>query len=200
VADLNLREIQIPYYGVKEAVFPFNMFPEVDPVLGPEMRSTGEVLGWPLVRPGIFQGPGRHPGHFAAAGHRAVHDRRPRQAGGPGTGPPLPRTRVYDHGHRGHPSIPGGERDRHPGRFQTGPGQAQPAGRHQERPGTPADQHPSGKKGSADSSHIRKAAIKYKIPYVTTTAAALAAAKGIEAIREGEAKVRSLQSYHGELR
>ncbi len=33
------------YYGVKEAVFPFNMFPEVDPVLGPEMRSTGEVLG-----------------------------------------------------------------------------------------------------------------------------------------------------------
>ena len=40
-----LRERQIPYYGVKEAVFPFNMFPEVDPVLGPEMRSTGEVLG-----------------------------------------------------------------------------------------------------------------------------------------------------------
>ena len=41
----DLREKEIPYYGVKEAVFPFNMFPEVDPVLGPEMRSTGEVLG-----------------------------------------------------------------------------------------------------------------------------------------------------------
>ncbi len=41
----NLKEKDIPYYGVKEAVFPFNMFPEVDPVLGPEMRSTGEVLG-----------------------------------------------------------------------------------------------------------------------------------------------------------
>ncbi len=40
-----LKEQKIPYYGVKEAVFPFNMFPEVDPVLGPEMRSTGEVLG-----------------------------------------------------------------------------------------------------------------------------------------------------------
>ena len=40
-----LGEREIPYYGVKEAVFPFNMFPEVDPVLGPEMRSTGEVLG-----------------------------------------------------------------------------------------------------------------------------------------------------------
>jgi len=45
LADLDLREIQIPYFGVKEAVFPFNMFPEVDPVLGPEMRSTGEVMG-----------------------------------------------------------------------------------------------------------------------------------------------------------
>ena len=41
----NLKERNIPYYGVKEAVFPFNMFPEVDPILGPEMRSTGEVLG-----------------------------------------------------------------------------------------------------------------------------------------------------------
>ena len=40
-----LKEQSIPYYGVKEAVFPFNMFPEVDPILGPEMRSTGEVLG-----------------------------------------------------------------------------------------------------------------------------------------------------------
>ena len=40
-----LDRISIPYYGVKEAVFPFNMFPEVDPILGPEMRSTGEVLG-----------------------------------------------------------------------------------------------------------------------------------------------------------
>ncbi len=41
----SLREKQFKHYGVKEAVFPFNMFPEVDPVLGPEMRSTGEVLG-----------------------------------------------------------------------------------------------------------------------------------------------------------
>ena len=41
----NLPEKNIPYYGVKESVFPFNMFQEVDPVLGPEMRSTGEVLG-----------------------------------------------------------------------------------------------------------------------------------------------------------
>ena len=43
-----LGERVIPYYGVKEAVFPFNMFQEVDPLLGPEMRSTGEVLGLAL--------------------------------------------------------------------------------------------------------------------------------------------------------
>ena len=41
----SLTERHIPFYGVKESVFPFDMFPEVDPVLGPEMRSTGEVLG-----------------------------------------------------------------------------------------------------------------------------------------------------------
>ncbi|MHC4344010.1 MAG: carbamoyl-phosphate synthase large subunit, partial [Planctomycetota bacterium] len=45
LADLDLKHRKIPHYGVKEAVFPFNMFPEVDPILGPEMRSTGEVLG-----------------------------------------------------------------------------------------------------------------------------------------------------------
>lgn len=42
---LNLQSPDIPIVGVKESVLPFNMFPEVDPVLGPEMRSTGEVLG-----------------------------------------------------------------------------------------------------------------------------------------------------------
>jgi carbamoyl-phosphate synthase large subunit len=43
--DYNLKKVTIRHFGVKEAVFPFNMFPDVDPVLGPEMRSTGEVLG-----------------------------------------------------------------------------------------------------------------------------------------------------------
>ena len=45
LSELNLKHRKIPHFGVKEAVFPFNMFPEVDPLLGPEMRSTGEVLG-----------------------------------------------------------------------------------------------------------------------------------------------------------
>ena len=45
LAEMSLLEKKIPHFGVKESVFPFNMFPEVDPLLGPEMRSTGEVLG-----------------------------------------------------------------------------------------------------------------------------------------------------------
>jgi carbamoyl-phosphate synthase large subunit len=55
---------------------------------------------------------------------------------------------------------------------------------------------PAGKLGKFDDSYIRKAAIRYKIPYVTTLAGALAAARGIAAARHGERPVRSLQSYH----
>ena len=44
-SNLNLKEKKFKHYGAKEAVFPFDKFPKVDPVLGPEMRSTGEVLG-----------------------------------------------------------------------------------------------------------------------------------------------------------
>ena len=40
-----LAEVKPPYFSVKEAVFPFNKFPGIDPILGPEMRSTGEVMG-----------------------------------------------------------------------------------------------------------------------------------------------------------
>ncbi|WP_281085864.1 carbamoyl-phosphate synthase large subunit [Eubacterium ruminantium] len=49
-----LKDREIPYFGVKEAVFPFNMFQEVDPLLGPEMRSTGEVLGLSRSLGGAF--------------------------------------------------------------------------------------------------------------------------------------------------
>jgi carbamoyl-phosphate synthase large subunit len=55
---------------------------------------------------------------------------------------------------------------------------------------------PAGKSSEFDDSYIRKAAIKHRVPYITTTAAALAAAKGIAAHREGRESVRSLQSYH----
>jgi carbamoyl-phosphate synthase large subunit len=58
---------------------------------------------------------------------------------------------------------------------------------------------PSGRQSAHDSSEVRKAAIKYKVPYITTTAAAIAAAKGIAARREGTPKVRPLQEYHDDI-
>jgi carbamoyl-phosphate synthase large subunit len=58
---------------------------------------------------------------------------------------------------------------------------------------------PSGKLSKYDDSYIRKTAIKYKIPYITTLAAAIAAAKGIAAYRQGKGIVRSLQSYHKDI-
>jgi len=59
---------------------------------------------------------------------------------------------------------------------------------------------PSGKESKADDSYIRKAAIEYKILNITTTVAALAAAKGIAARRAGKTRVKSLQAYHADIK
>ena len=59
---------------------------------------------------------------------------------------------------------------------------------------------PTGRLGTHDDSYIRKATIKYKIPYITTVAAAVAAVKGIAAFREGHGRARSLQNYHADIR
>ena len=58
---------------------------------------------------------------------------------------------------------------------------------------------PTGKLGKYDDSYIRKAAIRHRVPYITTLTAAMAAAKGITAYREGKSDVRSLQSYHADI-
>jgi len=59
---------------------------------------------------------------------------------------------------------------------------------------------PSGKESHDDDSYIRKSAIRYKVLYITTAAAALAAAKGIAERRKGDPKVKSLQKYHADIR
>ena len=59
---------------------------------------------------------------------------------------------------------------------------------------------PTGKVSKFDDSYIRKAAIKYKVPYITTTSAALASARGIQAKLKGKGDVRSLQSYHADIK
>ncbi|MCP4689093.1 MAG: carbamoyl phosphate synthase large subunit, partial [Desulfobacterales bacterium] len=197
LSDLALEEIRIPHHGVKESVFPFNMFPEVDPVLGPEMRSTGEVLGLSHS--------------FGRAFFKAQEATQ--------TALPLEGAVLFTIADRDKPAALEPVR-----RFrEMGFSILATRGTHQylEERGISARlvsklslgrpnlvdaikcgevqllvNTPSGGRSSMDSSDIRKAAIKYKIPYITTTAAAIAAAKGIKARREGAPIVRSLQRYH----
>ena len=195
--DLSLVRRPIPHFGVKEAVFPFNMFPEVDPLLGPEMRSTGEVLGMadnygeaffkaqvaasqllPLQgtvlitvaehdRAGALEVARR----FAGIGFSIVATDGTRKFLAENGVSASPIMKM----HEGRPNIT----------------DAITNGEIHLIVNTPA-----GKASIHDDSYIRKAAIKHKIPYITTTAAAIAAAKGIQAVRQGHGVLKSLQQYH----
>ena len=197
-----LKERKIPYYGVKEAVFPFNMFQEVDPVLGPEMRSTGEVFG--IAR---STGEAFYKAQEAAGAYL-----------------PLEGTVLMSVNTRDKPEIVDVARDFHEIGFKI-----VATGKTHElitKAGIPAERvnklyegrpnildlmkngniqliinSPVGKESSHDDSYLRKAAVKEKITYMTTIAAARAAAEGIKYIRENGSKdVCSLQSWHGEIK
>ncbi|MBS1199104.1 MAG: carbamoyl-phosphate synthase large subunit [Proteobacteria bacterium] len=202
IADMDLKDRQISHFGVKEAVFPFNMFPEVDPVLGPEMRSTGEVLGIAnTFGMAYFKAQ-------EAAGARlrtegtvllTVADRDQQAAvqvarsfrnlgfkilATQGTLSVLKAQGVdaelVQKMHEGRPNIVDAIKN---GAIQL------------------VVNTPSGKMSQYDDSYIRKAAIKYKIPYITTLAAAVAAARGIEEFRKGQGgAVSSLQELHRSIR
>jgi carbamoyl-phosphate synthase large subunit len=201
LSDLNLKQRSIPHFGVKEAVFPFNMFPEVDPLLGPEMRSTGEVLGladsFDLA---FFKSQQAAKQQLPSEGTVliTVTDADKTAALGVakefqklgfkiittnGTHNLLAKNRIETEHilkmHEGRPNIVDVIKN---GEIQL------------------IINTPSGKLSKHDDSYIRKAAIKYKIPYITTTAAAAAAAKGIAASRNGDSLVRSLQSYHAGIK
>jgi len=199
--DLPLERKPIPHFGVKEAVFPFYFFQEVDPVLGPEMRSTGEVLGLSDT--------------FGGAYHKAQEATQLRLPDG---GTVL--LSVTDDDKPAAANVgrqflqlgfrllaTGGTRDylaRH-GIDATAIKKV-----HEGRPNI-ADaitngeiqlviNTPIGKRSKHDDSYIRKAAIRQKIPYITTMAAAAITAKGVAAHREGRSEVRALQDYHAQLR
>ena len=197
LSELNLKQRHIPHYGVKEAVFPFNMFPEVDPILGPEMRSTGEVLGLskssgraffkaqeatqvtlPLEGTVLFTIADRDKA-AALEPVRLFRDLGFRIMATKGTHEFLVK--------HGIDSIP-------IQKFGLNRPDLIDAIKNKEV--QLLVNTPSGRKSNRDTSEVRKAAIKYKIPYITTTAAAISAAKGIAARREGTPQVRPLQEYH----
>jgi carbamoyl-phosphate synthase large subunit len=200
LSELDLKQRPIPHYGVKEAVFPFYFYPEVDPVLGPEMRSTGEVLGMAdSFGLAFYKAQDAAQGRLPLEGtvlltvadkdKETIVDvaRRFAELGfaikaTAGTKAFLAKhgiqsERVYKMREK-RPNVADGIMD---GEIQL------------------VINTPRGKASKADDSYIRKAAIRYRIPYITTVAAATAAAKGIAACREGMPEVRSLQSYHADI-
>jgi len=201
IADLELKHRTIPHYGIKEAVFPFNMFPEVDPILGPEMRSTGEVLGLSRSYGRAFykaQEATQTPLPLEGSVLFTIADRDKTAA--------LEAVRLFKElgfkimttegthyflEERGIENTP---------LRKLGYGRPDIVDAIKNETINLLVNTPSGRKSAQDSSNIRKAAIKYKVPYITTTAAAVAAAKGIAARRDGEPQVRSLQEYHAEMK
>ncbi|MBN1775241.1 MAG: carbamoyl-phosphate synthase large subunit [Clostridiales bacterium] len=194
----------IPHFGVKEAVLPFNMFPEVDPLLGPEMRSTGEVLGLadsyelayfkaqeavqsPLPTEGCvlisLNDKDKEAGLDAARALTAI-------------GFSIKATRgtctfLRENGvdaqeikklYEGRPNIADSIANRE---IQL------------------IINTPRSKMSEFDDSYIRKIAIKNRVPYITTMTAALASARGIRAFIENgyaDSEIKSLQEYHAEIR
>ncbi len=200
LADLNLKRKSFHHFGVKEAVFPFNMYPEVDPVLGPEMRSTGEVLGLA--------------GSFGLAYYKA---QEATQQLLPAKGTVLITVEEKDKSGvlevaRAFEKM-GFKIRASEGTYKflatQGIASERIAKMHEGRPNIVdavkngeiqlVINTPVGRLSKYDDSYIRKAAIKYKIPYITTIAAAVAAAKGIAAFHQGHGRAKSLQSYHAEI-
>ena len=198
--SFDLKKQEIPHYGVKEAVFPFNMFPEVDPVLGPEMRSTGEVLG-------LSSSFGR--AFFKA--QEATQTRLPLEGTVLFTVADRDKTAAIEPVRRFRElgftimTTEGTHRFLAEHGIETTPISKLETGRPNLVDAIKSGQiqllvnTPSGGKSSAQSADIRRSAIKYKVPYITTTAAALAAAKGIAAWKESASRVRSLQAYHAAI-
>ena len=201
LSDLNIKSKKIPHFGVKEAVFPFNMFHEVDPVLGPEMRSTGEVLGLADSFGMAYfkaQEATKSPLPFEGTVLITVTDKEKslivetakqfvklgfKIKATDGTHRFLAENGVKSEPilkmHQGRPNIADAIKN---GEVQL------------------VINTPVGKLSKYDDSYIRKTAIKYYVPYITTSAAAAAAVKGIAARQKDTAPLRSLQSYHAGIK
>ncbi|MBR1905699.1 MAG: carbamoyl-phosphate synthase large subunit [Clostridiales bacterium] len=196
-----LHDKVIPHYGVKEAVFPFNMFQEVDPVLGPEMRSTGEVLGL-----------ASHFGEAYFKAQEATKTELPLEGTVLLSVSDLDKVDLIDvakaFSDLGFKILAtGGTYDMI---TEAGITAEKVKKLYEGRPNI-ADMilnrdidliinTPAGKTSSHDDSYIRKDAIRQHIPYITTMAAAKASAEGIKAARERAFEVKALQDFHAEIK
>ena len=195
----NKKTTEPEYYGVKEAVFPFNMFPEVDPVLGPEMRSTGEVLGLAKTPGEAFFKAEEAAGmalplsgavlislntadkpyaaelakSFADSGFKIYATGRTHELI---TEAGIEAKKIMKNYEGGRPNVEDVIKN---GEVQL------------------VINTPIGRRAAHDDGYLRRAAIKARIPYITTVAAGKAAAEGIkEVLEKGCGNIRSLQEYH----
>ncbi|NLW92698.1 MAG: carbamoyl-phosphate synthase large subunit [Syntrophomonadaceae bacterium] len=199
----SLQQKTINHFGVKEAVFPFNMFPEVDPVLGPEMRSTGEVLGiadsFGLA---YFKAQEATQSSLPIAGTVLISVTDPDKPAALETAREFIKIGFKIKATAGtHKFLKanGVECEEIKKLYEGRPNIADAV---YNREINLVINTPSGKRSKQDDSYIRKAAIKHKVPYLTTMAAALASARGIAAFLENShpaAKLKSLQEYHAEI-
>jgi carbamoyl-phosphate synthase large subunit len=200
LSDFNLKKKTLRHFGVKEAVFPFNMFPAIDPLLGPEMRSTGEVLGLAdSYGMAFFKAQEATQSPLPVNGtvlitiadrdkERILETARNFRDMGftilstGGTRKFLEKNGIASDlilkVHEGRPNIVDAIKN---GEINL------------------VVNTPAGRLSEYDDSYIRKNAIKYKIPYITTTSAALSSTEGIKERQNGEYKVRSLQDYHSAI-
>ncbi|TAH72788.1 MAG: carbamoyl-phosphate synthase large subunit [Anaerolineaceae bacterium] len=197
----NLKESRFTHYGVKEAVFPFNMFPEVDPVLGPEMRSTGEVLGLAQTFGEAFfkaQEATNHGLPLSGTVLISVSDRDKAELVEVAQGFADCGFRILATGGTFDKIVKNGISAEKIHKLNKGRPDIIDAitnGQIDIIVNTPID-----KKGADDDSYIRKAAIKGRISYVTTMAAARATIAGIKDIKYNKAAgVHSLQELHSQI-
>ncbi len=202
IKNMKLKHKTYPHVGIKESVFPFNMFPEVDPTLGPEMKSTGEVLGLA--------------DSFGLAFYKsqeAAGQKLPLKGNVLITVTDRDKKDMLEAARSLHKSGFNIFATEHTHKFLADNNVPSSLIKkvYEGRPHIVDAIHnkeihliintPAGKSSMYDDSYIRKAAIKYKIPYITTTAAAKAAAEGIKEYlkKDGVGEVKSLQTYHKEI-
>ncbi|MDG5799295.1 carbamoyl-phosphate synthase large subunit [Marinilabiliaceae bacterium ANBcel2] len=199
--DFNLKKPQFSHFGVKEAVFPFNMFPDVDPVLGPEMLSTGEVLGMAdTFGMAFFKSQEATKLNLPVEGNVliTIADRN--------------KDEIVEIASRFKEMGFGIIATKGTRKFLSEKGIAsrEVMKVHEGRPNIVdllkngdinlVINTPAGKQSSFDDSYIRKSAIRHNVLYITTTAAALAATSGIKERRQANYSVKSLQDYHKEIK
>jgi len=200
--DMDIKKKKYSHVGIKEPVFPFNMFPEVDPILGPEMRSTGEVLGMadsfgsayfktleaakqtlPTKGNVLITVAPKDQEHTIIDTAKILADTGFKLVATEGTNEFLAKNGIESEFikkmHEGRPHIVDVIHNKEISLIIN---------------------TPIGKDSKHDDSYIRKAAIKYRIPYITSSTAAKAAAEGIQAHIKDKGTIKSLQEYHKEIK